>query len=152
MRPAGGGSGLLTGSAVPALSVAGGFGLRFFSLILETATSNEINRELPSDQRATLISVSSILFSIAMIAATPALSFLCEALGTSIAFAISGAVLGVTAACLLFLGKSAFFPVSGKAVSSHTKGSRNNIRPFVLSIFIETRFTNCILSKIHNNI
>ena len=115
------GAAMLTGSAVPALSVAGGFGLRFFSLILETATSNEINRELPSDQRATLISVSSILFSIAMIAATPALSFLCEALGTSIAFAISGAVLGVTAACLLFLGKSAFFPVSGKAVSSHTK-------------------------------
>lgn len=67
--PAVGGSAMLTGSAVPALSVAGGFGLRFFSLILETATSNEINRELPSDQRATLISVSSILFSIAMIAA-----------------------------------------------------------------------------------
>ena len=88
------GAAMLTGSAVPALS---------------------------SDQRATLISVSSILFSIAMIAATPALSFLCEALGTSIAFAISGAVLGVTAACLLFLGKNAFFPVSGKAVSSHTK-------------------------------
>ena len=115
---------MLTGSAVPALSVAGGFGLRFFSLILETATSNEINRELPSDQRATLISVSSILFSIAMIAATPALSFLCEALGTSIAFAISGAVLGVTAACLLFLGKSAFFSCFRQSrVFSHKKGA-----------------------------
>ena len=61
------GSVALTGSSIPALSVSGGFALRFFSLILETATSNEINRELPSDQRATLISVGSILFSLSLI-------------------------------------------------------------------------------------
>ncbi|MDD3193828.1 MAG: MFS transporter [Oscillospiraceae bacterium] len=99
---------MLTGSAIPMLSVSGGFLLRFFSLILETATSSEVNQALPSDQRATLISVGSILFSIAMIAATPALSLLCEALGTGGAFAILGAVLlGINGAFLWF-GRRSF--------------------------------------------
>lgn len=122
------GSVALTGSSIPALSVSGGFALRFFSLILETATSNEINRELPSDQRATLISVGSILFSIAMIAATPPLSFLCDAIGTGSAFLSEGAVLGGTAVCLLLLGKKAFFPFTSSSREKDTAVSAGNRR------------------------
>ncbi len=99
---------LLTGSALSALSVSGGFLLRFSTLVLETATSGEVNRDLPSDQRATLISVGSLLFSVCMIAATPALSFLCEALGTGPAFRLEGTVLAVAAAAILLLGRKAF--------------------------------------------
>lgn len=124
MRPAVGGSGHAHRLAVPALSVAGGFGRGSFLLFLETATSNEINRELPSDQRATLISVSSILFSIAMIAATPALSFLCEALGTSIAFAISGCGAGRYCRLSAFSWEKRIFSCFRQSrVFSHKKGA-----------------------------
>lgn len=99
---------LLTGSALPALSVSGGFLLRFSALVLETATSGEVNRDLPSDQRATLISVGSLLFSVCMIAATPLLSFLCETLGTGLAFRLEGTALAAAAAAILLLGRKAF--------------------------------------------
>lgn len=102
------GSVALTGASVPALSVLGGFCLRFFSLILETATSNEVNQDLPSDQRATLISVGSILFSIAMIATTPTLSFLGEIWGVGTSFLFFGAFLFILSSVLLFLGKKPF--------------------------------------------
>ncbi len=99
---------LMVGSFQPVLSVFGGFLLRFFSLVLETATSGEINRDLPSDQRATLISVGSLLFSTAMIAATPILSYLCETHGTGQAFCLEGAALAGIAAAILLFGKKAF--------------------------------------------
>ena len=104
--------GRLAGSCalLSALSIlmVGGFLLRFFSLVLETATSGEINRDLPSDQRATLISVGSLLFSTAMIAATPILSHLCETHGTGQAFCLEGAALAGIAAAILLFGKKAF--------------------------------------------
>ena len=38
---------------------------------LETLTGSRLNENLPSDQRATLISVSSMAFSLVMIALAP---------------------------------------------------------------------------------
>lgn len=115
---------LLTGSALPIFSVVGGFLLRFSALVLETATSGEVNRDLPSDQRATLISVSSLLFSVSMIAATPILSFLCETLGTGPAFRFAGAALAGMATVILLLGRKAF---SGSFLSKDEKDPHRTV-------------------------
>lgn len=85
---------MLTGSSRSLLAVTGAFFLRLFSVLLETITSEKVNRELPSDQRATLISVGSILFSVIMILFTSPLSILCSALGTGRAFFVFGGLLG----------------------------------------------------------
>lgn len=97
------------GSTLPILSAAGGFFLRGFGLLSETVTSDSINRDLPSDQRATLISVGSIMFSTAMIGATPLLGALSDSVGTARAFPVLGLVLACIAAAILLLGKKAFF-------------------------------------------
>ena len=81
------------------------FFLRLFSVLLETITSEKVNRELPSDQRATLISVGSILFSVIMILFTSPLSILCSALGTGRAFFVFGGLLGAASMCFGIFGR-----------------------------------------------
>ena len=100
---------ITTGSTLPILSALGGFFLRGFGLLSETVTSDSINRDLPSDQRATLISVGSILFSTAMIGATPLVGALSDSLGTAHAFPVLGLVLIAVSSVTLLLGRKAFF-------------------------------------------
>lgn len=58
------------------LMVAGGFLAVACDDALQTLTDNRLNQGLPSDQRATLVSVSSMVFSLVMIALSPLASWL----------------------------------------------------------------------------
>lgn len=58
----------------PLLLCAGGFTAAFADLFLNVRTDVELNRNLPSEQRATLISVNSFCFSLIMIGLSPLMS------------------------------------------------------------------------------
>lgn len=64
--------GLLLGvSGVPLLMTAGGFIAGMFDDLLQVRTDALLNDQFPSSQRATLVSVSSLCFSLVMIAMSP---------------------------------------------------------------------------------
>lgn len=65
----------------------------FFNSVLYPVQSISLNRLIPSGQRATLISVNSMAFSVAMLLCFPLAGGLAEALGLPIIFAILGALL-----------------------------------------------------------
>lgn len=58
-------------SGIPLLMCAGGFLLNFTDDLLEIRTDAILNERFPSSQRATLISVSSLCFSVVMIVLSP---------------------------------------------------------------------------------
>lgn len=71
--------------SVSAFAVAG-----FFNSILYPVQSDALNHLIPSEQRATLISVNSMFFSIAMIVLFPAAGVLADRRGLSAVFAGTG--------------------------------------------------------------
>lgn len=69
-------AGVLAGLALAAagrapLMAAGGFLAAFSDDCLQVRTDSDLNAAIPSDQRATLVSVSSMLFSLVMIVLSP---------------------------------------------------------------------------------
>lgn len=84
---------LLSAARLIPLSIFGSIVLGFFAAVLELSTSARVNAQIPSAQRATLISVGSMLFSIVMVIASPLTGFLCDTFSTSIAFSILGSYL-----------------------------------------------------------
>jgi MFS family permease len=94
----GGAGALLASSRLIPLSVIGSVIMGFFATLLEIATSARINAEIPSAQRATLISVSSMMYSVIMVGASPLIGFLCDSISTSAAFVIQGIYLVFIAA------------------------------------------------------
>lgn len=73
----------LSAIACPILPVSVcGFGLSsFFNSMLYPLQSEELNRRIPSEQRATIISVSSMFFSVVMILLFPFIGFLGDVAG-----------------------------------------------------------------------
>ena len=68
--------GVLTGfvlgaSGAPFMMIAGGFAAGMFDDLLQVRTDALLNDQFPSSQRATLVSVSSLCFSLVMIAMSP---------------------------------------------------------------------------------
>ena len=65
-------AGLLLGiSGMPLVMVIGGFAAGMFDDMLQVRTDALLNDSFPSSQRATLVSVSSLCFSLVMIAMSP---------------------------------------------------------------------------------
>jgi len=58
-------------SGMPLVMVAGGFAAGMFDDLLQVRTDSLLNNQFPSEQRATLVSVSSLCFSLVMIAMSP---------------------------------------------------------------------------------
>ncbi len=67
----------------------------FFNSVLYPIQSNSLNKLIPSEQRATLISVNSMAFSMAMIFMFPAVGALADCFGLAKIFLGLGCVLGV---------------------------------------------------------
>lgn len=64
--------GLLLGTGhAPAAMVAGGFAANVFDDLLQVRTDSLLNGQFPSSQRSTLVSVSSLCFSLVMIGLSP---------------------------------------------------------------------------------
>ncbi len=69
---------LLGASGIPVLMIAGGFAAGAFDDLLQVRTDSLLNDQFPSSQRATLVSVSSLCFSLVMIAMSPMAGWLFE--------------------------------------------------------------------------
>ncbi len=97
---------LMSGSPLP-LSIAGYALASMANAALYPLQSNELNRLIPSAQRATILSVSSMCFSMVMVALFPLMGGLMEWLSMTAVFFGAGAVmlLYVAAAGLLRRGK-----------------------------------------------
>ncbi|WP_047999703.1 MFS transporter [Lactiplantibacillus herbarum] len=74
--------------------------------MIEPLLSNYYNQLIPSDQRATLLSVASMLFSLAMIVLFPVIGWLIELVGFTTTFGSLGG-LGLIAGWLIFKTKLA---------------------------------------------
>lgn len=74
--------------SVPALAFAG-----FCNSVLYPIQSGMLNRMIPSEQRATIISVNSMFFSIGMIVLFPIAGFFADAFGLARIFAVLGMIL-----------------------------------------------------------
>ena len=61
----------LGASGVPLVMIAGGFAAGMFDDLLQVRTDALLNDQFPSSQRATLVSVSSLCFSLVMIGMSP---------------------------------------------------------------------------------
>lgn len=93
---------LLAAAGFAPLSIVGAALAAVFDGMLDTASGAALNDTLPSDQRATLLSVSSMLYSLLMIAASPLSGAVSTAAGTPAAIALMGALL---LACGPLLGR-----------------------------------------------
>lgn len=78
----------------------------FFNSVLYPVQSELLNRLIPSKQRATLISVNSMFFSIAMILLFPLAGMLADKWGLTAVFAGAGVVLLIFTICWNFLDNS----------------------------------------------
>lgn len=74
--------------SVTALSISG-----FCNSVLYPVQSTILNKMIPSEQRATLISVNSMFFSIGMILLFPIVGFLADFFGLALVFALTGILL-----------------------------------------------------------
>lgn len=93
------GSGLLLG-------VAGGFCSAMWNEALATVNDRELNGMIPSDQRATLISIASMTFSVLMMGASPAAGALGGRYGIGSAYlALAAALLPAVGLLLFLLGR-----------------------------------------------
>lgn len=81
-------------------------GMNALIAISQPIFSNYFNELIPSSSRATLLSVSSMLFSVTMIILFPFTGWLIEKLNFSISFGLLGGVLLILLTVLLFLKKS----------------------------------------------
>lgn len=88
-----GGATLMAGCAWWPLALLGGCAAQCFFNLLDLRLDVALNDAFPSDQRATLVSVSSMAYSLFMIAASPVSGAVGDALGTPWAFWILGAAL-----------------------------------------------------------
>ena len=77
------------------LSLLGGALAFLFSRLLDLRVDAALNDDFPSDQRATLVSVNSMAYSLLMIAASPVAGAVGDALGTPFVFLFLGAGLAV---------------------------------------------------------
>ncbi|MEG0754133.1 MAG: hypothetical protein RR461_09885, partial [Angelakisella sp.] len=93
---------LLCGLPTVLLCVVGGFVMTMFDEVLCTVTEAKLNHMFPSEQRASLVSVFSMCFSLSMIVLSPLLGALCSLLGIGRAFMIMAAFVACT---LLFSAK-----------------------------------------------
>lgn len=71
----------------------------FFNSVLYPVQSELLNSRIPSGQRATLISVNSMFFSVSMILLFPLAGALADKWGLTVVFAATGAVLAVFTVC-----------------------------------------------------
>ncbi|MGL4771940.1 MAG: MFS transporter, partial [Clostridium sp.] len=74
------------------LKLFGFLSLGFFTAILYPISSNKINSIIPSEQRATIISVESMMFSLGMIILFPCVGFIGDMIGLNLAFIMIGVV------------------------------------------------------------
>lgn len=65
----------------------------YFGTLLYPISSNALNRLIPSPQRATIISVSSVMFSAAMISIFPVCGFIGDYIGLGKVFYILGLII-----------------------------------------------------------
>ena len=77
------------------LSLLGGALAQLIFSVLDLRVDASLNQVFPSDQRATLVSVRSMVYSLLMIAASPAAGAVGDALGTPYVFLFLGAALAV---------------------------------------------------------
>ena len=77
------------------LSLLGGALAFLFSRLLDLRVDAALNDDFPSDQRATLVSVNSMAYSLLMIAASPVAGAVGDALGTPYVFLFLGVGLAV---------------------------------------------------------
>ncbi|MDK2808568.1 MAG: hypothetical protein PWP24_1304 [Clostridiales bacterium] len=63
------------------IAVASFFALNFFNALLYPISSNALNEQIPSEQRATILSINSMFFSVAMIVLFPLSGFLGDVFG-----------------------------------------------------------------------
>lgn len=89
----GGAGAMLAASRLLPLSILGAIVLGFFAALMELATSARVHAQIPSAQRATLVSVGSMMFSVIMVAASPLTGLLCDRFSTSAAFLMQGSFL-----------------------------------------------------------
>lgn len=73
----------LAGLPVLALALAAGAAATFWDGLLEVKMTARLNRDFPSDRRATLVSVQSMAYSLAMLPVSPLAGALCDELGYS---------------------------------------------------------------------
>lgn len=78
-----GGSLALAGAPVLSLALAAGAAATFWDGVLEVKMTARLNRDFPSDRRATLVSVQSMAYSLAMLPVSPLAGALCDRLGYS---------------------------------------------------------------------
>ncbi|MFA9466160.1 MAG: MFS transporter [Velocimicrobium sp.] len=67
--------------------------LNFANSLLYPISSNALNELIPSEQRATILSVNSMIFSVVMIAIFPASGFLGDKFGLAKVFHVLGILL-----------------------------------------------------------
>lgn len=79
---------LLCGLPAVPLCVVGGFTMFLFDEVICTVTEARLNHMFPSEQRASLVSVFSMCFSLSMFVLSPVLGALCGWLGIGRAFAV----------------------------------------------------------------
>nr|WP_276869795.1 hypothetical protein [Fournierella massiliensis] len=78
-----GGSLALAGAPVLSLALAAGAAATFWDGVLEVKMTTRLNRDFPSDRRATLVSVQSMAYSLAMLPVSALAGALCDRLGYS---------------------------------------------------------------------
>lgn len=78
-----GGSLALAGAPVLSLALAAGAAATFWDGVLEVKMTARLNRDFPSDRRATLVSVQSMAYSLVMLPVSPLAGALCDRLGYS---------------------------------------------------------------------
>ena len=88
---------LLTGSSILPLAAAGAALAKAMDGIIDVRTDNHLNRMFPSDQRATLVSVNSMVYSLMMIPASPAAGWICDLQSTAAGLEILGGTLVLSA-------------------------------------------------------
>jgi len=79
------------------------FGLGFIDSLFYVAVQNEINLRIPSQQRATVLSVNSMCFSLAMILLFPLIGWIADVSTLPIGFQVLAALVTATALAMNFI-------------------------------------------------
>lgn len=90
-------SAMVEGSPLPLLAILGGAAATFWDGVLEVKMTARLNQDFPSDQRATLVSVQSMCYSLLMLPASPLAGAACERFGAGVGIALLGAGLALGA-------------------------------------------------------
>lgn len=85
------------GSSILPLAVAGAALTEAMDGAIDLQTDNHLNQGFPSDQRATLVSTNSMLYSLMMILASPAVGWICSILSVTVGLAVLGVTLALSA-------------------------------------------------------